>query len=324
MVDQDELSRPVSTFADAAEVTAVGHRIVHGGEHYRPTVIDDTLFAKLTDLVELAPLHNAPAVAAIAEARQRWPDVDHVAVFDTAFHHTLPAVASTFLLPERFRERGIRRYGFHGLSVAWASAQVDFARVVVCHLGGGCSVTAVLDGTSVDTSMGFTPLDGVPMASRAGAVDPGVLIYLLRHGVKLDDLEHALEHESGLVGLAGTGDVSQIVLDTAPQSSLALEIYCYRVAQAVAAMATALAGIDALVFTAGVGEHSERVRAVVCAQLAFLGVALDADANAGASGDADITAPGSPVAVRIVTAREDVMIARGVRSVLAGDSLHPL
>jgi acetate kinase len=314
IVDDDEQSRPIESLHDAAGVASVGHRIVHGGEHFEPTVIDDALFAELETLVELAPLHNAPAVAAVARARRLLPDATHVAVFDTAFHRTLPEVASTYLLPERFRARGIHRFGFHGLSVSWSAAQVDVPRLIVCHLGGGCSVTAVKDGRSVDTSMGFTPLEGVPMATRAGSVDPGALLYLLRHGVSLDELDHALEHESGLIGLAGSGDVAALEHDSSPQARLAFDIYCYRIAQSVATMAVALGGIDALVFTAGVGEHSARVRSDICQRLAFLGLGLDTEANAAASGDANLTAPTSVVRIHVITAREDIMIARGVRS----------
>jgi acetate kinase len=320
VVADDESTQPVESLAQAAGVTAVGHRIVHGGEHFRPTVIDDALFGELETLVELAPLHNAPAVAAVAEARRLLPDATHFAVFDTAFHRTLPEVASTYLLPERFRARGIHRYGFHGLSVAWSSAQVDVPRLVVCHLGGGGSVTAVQDGRSVDTSMGFTPLEGVPMATRAGSVDPGALLYLLRHGVALEELDHALEHESGLLGLAGSSDVAALEQDLSPQAVLALGIYCYRIAQTVAGMVVALGGLDALVFTAGVGEHSAHVRSVVCRQLAFLGLDLDAAANLAAAGNADVGSNSSRVAIRVVTAREDIMIARGVRSALGASA----
>ena len=316
IIDDDESARTIASLEDARGIAAVGHRIVHGGEQSEPRVVDAALAAELESLVELAPLHNAPAVAAIAEARRVLPGATHVAVFDTAFHRTLPDVASTYALPERFRARGIRRYGFHGLSVAWSALQVPVPRLVVCHLGGGASVTAVRDGESVDTTMGFTPLEGVPMATRAGSVDPGALLHLLRHDVSLDELDHALEHESGLTALGGTGDVTTLERDSTPGVQLALAVYCYRIAQAVATMAVALGGIDALVFTAGVGEHSARVRADVCGRLAFLGVALDPDANARVDGDAEISA--GPVSVRVVRAREDVVIARAVRSRLDG------
>jgi acetate kinase len=316
VVGTDDVPRPVASLADAPHVAAVGHRVVHGGAHFSaPTLIDDAVLAELTALIELAPLHNAPAVDAINAARKALPEAAHIAVFDTAFHKTLPEVASTYLLPRRFREQGVRRYGFHGLSVQWVSERVAVPRLVVCHLGGGSSVTAVRDGRSVDTTMGFTPLEGVPMATRAGSIDPGALLYLLRHGVSLDELDQALEHESGLTALAGTGDVAVLEGDTSPDAELALGVYCYRVAQAVSAMTVALGGLDALAFTAGVGEHSAAVRASVCRQLAFLGVSLDDDANECVDGDAEIGASSSSVQVHVVTAREDLIVARAVRSV---------
>ena len=318
VVGVGEESYSPASLGDAPTVVAVGHRIVHGGARFsEPTLIDDAVVEDLAELVELAPLHNRPGLAAIVSAREALPNVPQVAVFDTAFHKTLPAVASTYALPARYRELGIRRYGFHGLSVQWAAEQVQASRLVVCHLGGGASVTAVKDGRSVDTTMGFTPLEGVPMATRAGSIDPGSLIYLLRHGVSLDELDHALEHESGLTGLAGSGDVAALERDASPEAKLALEIYCYRIAQAVSAMATALGGLDALVFTAGVGEHSARVRADVCHSLDQLGVRLDVGANATLKGEGAIEAATSTVRIRVVHAREDVIAARAVRALVS-------
>jgi len=294
-----------------AEVAGVGHRIVHGGERYRePVLVDDEVERELGALAELAPLHNGPALEAIRAARRAVPGVPHVAVFDTAFHATLPPEASTYALPRRFREEwGIRRFGFHGLSVQWAAERVWARRLVVCHLGGGCSVTAVRDGRSIDTTMGFTPLEGPPMATRSGSVDPGALLHLLRRGLlSADELEHALEYESGLVGLGGSDDPRKL------EDSEALAVYTYRIAQAIGAMAVALGGLDALVFTAGVGEHSSVVRAAVCARLDFLGVRLDAEANASAEPDAEIAPPGAPARVVVLRAREDIVIARAARS----------
>jgi len=258
---------------------------------------------ELAELRELAPLHNGPALEAVRAARRALPDVPQVAVFDTAFHATIPPEAAMYALPRRFREWGIRRYGFHGLSVQWAAEQVPAPRLVVCHLGGGCSVTAVRECRSLDTTMGFTPLEGVPMATRSGSVDPGALLHLLRRGLlSVDELEHALEHESGLAGLGGLDEPA------------ARAVYTYRIAQAVGAMATALGGLDALVFTAGVGENSAVVRAEVCARLGFLGVELDAGANE--RGGPELAAPGAPVRVVALHAREDVVIARAVRAFL--------
>ena len=249
---------------------------------------------------------------AIDEARRALPDVPHVAVFDTAFHATIPEEAATYALPSRFRdELGIRRYGFQGLSVQWSAERVQVPRLVVCHLGGGCSVTAVRDGRSVDTTMGFTPLEGVPMATRAGSVDPGALLHALRSGVSVDALDQALEHESGLTGLGGTDDPRKL------EGTLALAVYTYRIATAIGAMAAALDGLDALVFTAGVGEHSAPVREAVCSRLGYLGVELDRAANDQLGGEGDIAAPGSGVRVVVVHAREEVVVARAVRALLA-------
>jgi acetate kinase len=279
-----------------ADVSAVAHRIVHGGSRFRePVLVDDAVVAELEQLVELAPLHMRPALDALHEARERLPEVAHVAVFDTAFHATIPDEASTYALPARVRALGIRRYGFHGLSVQWASEEVPVERLVVCHLGGGCSVTAVRDGKSIDTTMGFTPLEGVPMSTRPGSVDPGALLYLLRHDVSLDELDELLEHESGLLGLSGiSGDVKELLASDDPNAALALGVFAYRVATAVGAMAAALGGLDALVFTAGIGEHAGSVRDAIGERLRFL----------------------EPFDVVVVEAREDLVAARAADALL--------
>jgi acetate kinase len=296
---------------------AVAHRIVHGGELREPVLIDDALEARLEQLVELAPLHNRPAVEAIAAARRALPDVPHVAVFDTAFHATIPPAAATYALPADLR-RDVRRFGFHGLSVQWASERVRVSRLVVCHLGGGCSVTAVRDGRSVDTTMGFTPLEGVPMATRAGSVDPGALLYLLRRGMPLADLDDTLEHRGGLLGLSGrSGDVEELEAAADAASRFALDVFAYRVATAVGAMAVTLAGLDALVFTAGIGENSAHVRREVCAPLRFLGADLDPSLNDFASGDAEIASSSSQIRIAVVCAREELVAARSARALLA-------
>jgi acetate kinase len=265
---------------------AVGHRVVHGGARFvEPTPIDDEVVAGIEALRTLAPLHNEPALAAIAEAREALPDVPHVAVFDTAFHRTIPAQAATYAIPRRWREEwGIRRYGFHGLAVESVAREVDAERLVVCHLGGGCSITAVLRGRSVDTTMGFTPLEGVPMATRSGSVDPGALLYLLRErGLSVHDLDHALAHESGLAALGGLDE------------PLAFAVYTYAIACAAARMAVALGGLDALAFSGGVGENRADVRDAVAGRLAFAG----------------------GFRVEVAPAREELVIARAVSSVLA-------
>jgi acetate kinase len=318
-VEEDDSAEPVASLAEAPAVAAVAHRIVHGGARFREAVlIDGAVRKELDELSELAPLHNAPALEAVDEARRALPGVPHVGVFDTAFHATLPEDAYTYALPRRWRDEwGIRRYGFHGLSVAWAAERVPVPRLVVCHLGGGCSVTAVLAGRSVDTTMGFSPLEGVPMATRPGSFDPEALLYLLRHQAgTADELEHALEHESGLLALGGTARVEELQARDDAEARLALAVFGRRVAAAAASMATALGGLDALVFTAGVGEGSALVRARVCERLAFLGVELDEAEKAEAEADADVASARSAVRVWVVHAREDAIAARAARALL--------
>jgi len=272
-------------------------------------VIDDDVLHEIRALESIAPLHNAPAVRGIAEARGALPEVPHVAVFDTTFHATIPDAAATYALPRRWRDLGIRRYGFHGLSVQWSAERLGVPRLVVCHLGGGSSITAVRDGRSVDTTMGFTPMEGVPMTTRSGSVDPGALIHLAReHGVDVETLDHDLNLESGMKALSGgSGDMRDV-------DGLALDVFAYRVAAAVGAMAVALGGLDALVFTAGIGENSARVRRHVCAHLGFLGVALDEEANEHARPDCVVSR--GAVAVHVVRAREELVAARAARALL--------
>ena len=312
VVGEDDSAEVVDGFVDA---DAVGHRIVHGGERFRgPVVVEDEIVAALEGLVPLAPLHNRPAVDALREARAALPDAPHVGVFDTAFHATIPDEAATYAVP---REWGIRRFGFHGLSVQWSAERVPANRLVVCHLGGGSSVTAVLNGGSIDTTMGFTPLEGVPMTTRSGSVDPGALLYVQRErGLSPDELDHALNFESGLAALSGTSGDLREVLDAGEAGRLAFDVFVHRVTAAVAAMAASLGGLDALVFTAGIGERSAATRAAICKRLAFLGVQLDEEANASATPDAELSAPGSRVAVHVIAAREDVVIAREARRAL--------
>jgi acetate kinase len=340
LVDADEQSRAFASFAeiDPARVEAVGHRVVHGGPRFRaPVLIDDAVRAQIAALEELAPLHNAPALTGIARAAQLFPKLPQVAVFDTGFHATIPAEAAVYALPRRWREEwGIRRYGFHGLSVAWCAQRVpqllargaEGLRLVVCHLGGGSSVTAVRDGRSIDTTMGFSPLEGVPMSTRSGTVDPGALIYLLRGcGVGADTLERVLNLESGLKGLAGgSGSMIDIEQDAAAGDAdaiLALDVFLHRLAAAVAAMSASLAGLDVLAFTAGIGEHSALVRGRLCERLRFLGVEIDPHLNETADPDRDVAAPGSAVRVLVVAAREDLIAARAVRALIASTASQP-
>jgi acetate kinase len=322
LVASDESTEEVESLeASPADIDAVAHRVVHGGLRFRdPVLIDEEVEQELDALTELAPLHNGPALIALEEAHRTLPDVPHVAVFDTAFHATLPDEAATYAVPKRWRDEWhVRRYGFHGLSVQWASEQVRAEKLVVCHLGGGCSVSAVRDGRSVDTTMGFSPLEGVPMATRSGSVDPEIVLHLMRkRNLRLDDVEWALGHESGLLGLSGiTSRVDLLERSDSADAKLALSVWVHRVAGAVGAMVTSLGGIDALVLTAGIGENSAEMRARICARLGFLGVQLDEEANRRAEPDAEIAAAGSAVRVVVLRAREDVVAARAARSLLA-------
>jgi acetate kinase len=299
------------------DVDAVAHRVVHGGDAFTAACwLDDDVRARLAELTDLAPLHQPRAIAAI-DAAQRL-NAPGAACFDTAFHATLPPAAATYALPPEWPRR---RFGFHGLSHAYAArraaelAGAPARRIVTCHLGAGASLTAVEGGRSVDTTMGFTPLDGLVMATRAGSVDPGLLVWLIEHrGVAPDDLGDALEHRSGLAGLAGTGDMRQLLARDDDDARLALGVYVHRLRAGIAAMAAAMGGLDALVFTGGVGEHAPAIRSRAAAGLAFLGVALDERRNDAGRADADIGAAGAAVRTFVVTAREDLEMARQVRA----------
>jgi acetate kinase len=311
------------------DIGAVGHRVVHGGERFRdPVRIDDAVMEALRELTELAPLHQPKSLAALEAVSRVLPDIPAVACFDTAFHATLPAAAATYPLPAEWRARWpLRRYGFHGLSHAYASRRTDellggeSLRVVTCHLGAGASLAAVRDGRSVDTTMGFTPLEGLVMATRSGSIDPGLVLWLLERGPMTEtELASALEHDSGLKGLAGTADMREVLRRLAAgdeRAELAIEVYAHRLRAGIAAMAAALGGLDALVFTGGVGERSAPVREAACRGLGFLGVGLDPAANERAIGDTELTARGAAVRLLVVEAREDIEIARQVRDVLA-------
>ena len=299
---------------------AVGYRVVHGGERFRAaTPIDDDVVAAIDGLADLAPLHNAVAAETIRAARSLLPDLPHVACFDTAFHATLPEESWRYPLPGEWVEaHGLRRYGFHGLSVEWSvrragellEAAVERLDLVVAHLGSGCSVTAVAGGRSVDTSMGFTPLEGLMMGSRAGSVDPGILLHLLRAGVGVEALADGLDHGSGLLGVSGTtGGARELEAAAAAgdeRARLALAMFARRAAAGIAAAASTLGRLDAVVFTGGIGEHSAAMRGDISRRLGVLGVpAVDAETRR----DAVLTDPGAPVAVLRIEAREDLAIA---------------
>jgi acetate kinase len=310
----------------------VGHRIVHGGTAFTgPVRIDNAVRQQLADLTDLAPLHQPKSLAALDAVTAQLPGVAAVASFDTAFHASIPAAAATYAVPREWRERyAIRRYGFHGLSHAYCSRRAaELAgrpaaglRVITCHLGAGASLAAVLDGRSVDTTMGFTPLEGLVMATRSGTVDPGLVLWLEEHEhLSPHQVSTALESRSGLLALAGTGDMREVEAAAdrgEPDARLAIDVYIHRLAGGIAAMSAATEGVDVLAFTGGVGEHSALVRRRAAGRLAYLGVAIDPGRNDAVSGDADITAAGASVRTLVITAREDLQIAGEARRLLAG------
>jgi acetate kinase len=306
---------------------AVGHRVVHGGDGFtRPTRIDRDTLAAIERLNDLAPLHNPVAVATIRAALKALPDVPHVAVFDTAFHATLPAVARRYAIPDAWVEdHGIRRYGFHGLSVAWAVRRTgellgrDRAglRLIVAHLGGGCSVTAVDGGASVDTSMGLTPLEGLVMGTRAGSIDPGIVFHLARQGLSLASIEDGLAHESGLRGVGGTDDVRALLRaesDGDARATLAIDLFVRRTAAGIAAAVTTLPAVDAVVFTGGIGEHAASVRTRICGRLARLGISAPGDAE---TTDGVLAKGAMGPAILVVHSREDIVIAEAAAASLS-------
>jgi acetate kinase len=319
-------------------VDAVGHRVVHGGTLYAaPVVITAEVRQRLESLTDLAPLHQPKSLAALDAVTSVLPDAPAVACFDTAFHATIPEEAATFALPAEWRTRWtLRRYGFHGLSHAYASrraAELAGAashgfpgelRVVTCHLGAGASLAAVHSGKSVDTTMGFTPLDGLVMATRSGSLDPGLVLWLEEHAhMPSRELASALETRSGLMGLAGTSDMREVLSRAAAGDARAIlgrDVYLHRLRASIAAMAAAMDGLDILVFTGGVGEKSPEIRSRAADGLAFLGVAVSESRNTAdkeAHGDDwEVSAPGAKVRTFVITAREDLQIAAEVRSVL--------
>lgn len=316
----DEVLRPVLDTVPGP-IDAVGHRVVHGGIAYRETTrITPEVKAVIRTYCEFAPEHNRLELEAI-EATERilGPAVPQIAVFDTAFHATIPEPARVYPGPYEWLDRGIRRYGFHGISHQYVSRRaaqmVTCVRLVSCHLGGGASLAAIRDGKSVDTTMGFTPLEGLMMGTRSGSLDPGILIYLVRHqGYDAAQLDRILNKESGLKGISGiSGDMREILaaMDRGHERArLAFDIYVHRLCREIGGMVASLGGFDALLFTAGIGENCPPLRAAVCRRLAFWNIRLDAAKNAQTPGDVDIAAAESAVRVLVVHTDEDWEIAR--------------
>lgn len=319
--------------AGGRKPAAVGHRVVHGGEAFvEPSLIDDEVIRAIRDCIPLAPLHNPANLAGIEAARRHFPDTPHVAVFDTAFHHSMPPRAYLYATPyDLYREQGVRRYGFHGTSHRYASARAaqmlgrDPAglRLITCHLGNGCSLAAVAGGKSIDTSMGMTPLEGVPMGTRSGDLDPGLFIHLRRQlGMTIEEVDELLNKRSGLLGLSGISNdlrpIERAAAAGAERAEICLEVFAYRVKKYIGAYLAALGGADAVIFTGGMGEHSPDIRARICAGLAGLGVELDESRNqACADQPAIISPPGRAVAVLVIPSNEELLIARDALQVIS-------
>ncbi|MBD1824195.1 acetate kinase [Cyanobacteria bacterium FACHB-DQ100] len=303
------------------DVDIVGHRIVHGGQHYRQSVrIDQTVKATIADLARFAPLHNPANLQGIEAIEQSLGGVPQVAVFDTAFHATLPSAASIYPIPYEWYEKGVQRYGFHGISHQYCANRaaqllgrelIDL-KLVTCHLGNGCSLAAVQDGQSIDTTMGFTPLEGLMMGSRSGSVDPGVVLYLMREGnYTITEIEQILNKKSGLIGISGiSSDLRQVVSSQTERSARAIDTYIHRLRSGIGSMLANLGGLDAIVFTAGVGENSALIRSRTCEAFRWLGVEIDSEKNQSSPIDQDISARSSKARILVIHTQEDWAIAQ--------------
>ncbi len=331
----DEGAPPEPVFARLRELPApdaVGHRLVHGGARFRRAVLlDDETRRLLAEIAEVDPLHTARALAGVDAAAAAFPGVPQIAAFDTAFHSTIPDPATLYPLPREWTESyRLRRYGFHGLSVAWSvrrAAEISGGmprRLAVCHLGSGCSATAVLDGRSVDTTMGFTPLEGLMMATRSGTVDPGILLYLQsERGLSVRDLEDGLNRRSGLLGVSGVSADLREILRAAGEGNaaavLARDMFVHRLRRELGGMIASLGGLDALVFTGGIGERSPDIRAAAALPFADLGLEIDPEKNATAmsgKGETDLSAPGARARTLVIEAREDLSVLAEMTRVL--------
>lgn len=310
---------------DDVRLSGVGHRVVHGGVGFAaPVVVDEDVVERLQALIPLAPLHQPHNLKAIELLRQLRPDLPQVACFDTAFHRTMPETAQRYALPPQFFDDGVRAYGFHGLSYEYIVSVMPRylgesarGRVIVAHLGNGASMCALHDGRSVATTMGFTPLDGMPMGTRCGAIDPGVLIHLLRQGMAVDALDELLQHHSGLLGLSGiSSDMRTLLSSRDRHAAEAVEQFCYRASREIGSLAAALGGVDAIIFTGGIGEHAAAVRETICHKSHWLGVALESSANQRHS--SCITTTSSGVSVWVIATDEEQIIARHCHRLVMG------
>ena len=327
----------VGILDDISEIGAVGHRVVHGGEEFTGSVvINEQVVASIEKYADLAPLHNPPNLAGIRAVGARLPGVAQVACFDTAFHTTIPKVAYIYGLPyELYEKYGIRRYGFHGISHRYVARRVAAlmgrdkydVNAITCHLGNGCSITAVKGGRSIDTSMGFTPLEGVPMGTRSGDLDPAILFYLADKGYSPQSLKTLCNKQSGLLGISGLSNdirnLIQLAQEGKERATLAIDVFCYRVRKYIGAYAAVLEPLDAIAFTGGIGENAVRLREQICGRMSQIGVQLDQAANGGAIGEeAQISATNSPVRVFVIPTNEQLAIAKDTYELAARE--HPV
>jgi acetate kinase len=315
---------PTQTIRDGSDIAVVGHRIVHGGPHlYQPTIVTPEVKQAIADVSAIAPLHNKAGLQGIEIAEKLFPGKRQVAVFDTGFHRTMPPYAAVYPGPYEWFDRGIRRYGFHGINHEYCAhraarmlgRELSSLKIISCHLGNGCSLAAIDQGKSVDTTMGFTPLEGVMMGTRGGSVDPGILLHLMRADhASADQLDDMLNRHSGLLGISGLSSDMRDVLEATGKNNerakLAFDIFVHRLQTGIAAMAASLGGVDAIVFTAGIGENSAEVRRAGCAKLGFLGVHIDDGKNSLAKPDIEISTSKSAVRTLVIRAQEDWSIAR--------------
>jgi acetate kinase len=322
-VDHEQaIARVVADVTQDTDISVVGHRVVHGGERFHsPTVIDDHVIDELVEVSSLAPLHNPPNIQGIRAAMTALPEAVHVAVFDTAFFHTLPPEATTYALPAEIRRRfGIRKYGFHGTSHEYVSGELarldggSATRVITCHLGNGSSMAAIESGVAVDTSMGFTPLPGLVMGTRSGDIDPAIVLHLLREGMSVDEVDNALTRSGGMVGLTGFSDMRDVISRAEagdPDCELALSVWAGRIRHFVGAFWAVMGGVDALVFTGGIGENSPVLRERIVSTLARVGFDIDLVANLEPSDQARIiSTASSPTSIWVIPTDEELQIAR--------------
>jgi len=316
---------------DGATLIAAGHRIVHGGDAFtRAVLLDDATLVELAKLNRLAPLHEPHNLAAVEAVRALAPGLPQIGCFDTSFHHTMPAVSTRFALPRRFHDDGVRRYGFHGLSYEYVAAALAAqapvlaaGRVIAAHLGNGASACAMLGGKSMDSSMGFTAVEGLVMGTRCGAIDPGVIIYMMQaYGMSADEITDLVYKKSGLLGVSGlSADMRVLLASDAPAAAQAIDTFTFAAARQMAALVVSLGGVDGIVFTAGIGDRAPAVRAQICARLAWLGVELDPAANAANA--TVISRTGARVEVRVIPTDEDTMVARHVQRLVCASGDHP-